>query len=156
MYVPPPKVCYPPTRVVGPPKGPCCSPQSKGFNGAAYKESECNPIAYYLKQGASRRVSKAFDFTPMGGQSDFVHPPRTYASCGPSVRADELVRNQENHPPEKHSHSLLRAGREAFGTQLGIKYTVVYASRAVQFHPDGGQSDFAWLSARTPHGVYVW
>ena len=32
----------------------------------------------------------------------------------------------------------------------------VYASRAVQFHPHGGQSDFVWLSARTPHGVYVW
>jgi len=33
-----------------------------------------------------------------------------------------------------------------------------YASRAVQFHPDGGQFDSVWLSARTmhPHGVYVW
>ena len=31
-----------------------------------------------------------------------------------------------------------------------------YASRAVQFHPHGGQSDFFWLSARTPHGAYVW
>ena len=33
-----------------------------------------------------------------------------------------------------------------------------YASRAVQFHPHGGQSDFAWLSARTPHvgPQYVW
>ena len=28
----------------------------------------------------------------------------------------------------------------------------VYASRAVQCHPHGGQSDFAWLPARTPHG----
>ena len=27
-----------------------------------------------------------------------------------------------------------------------------YASRAVQSHPDGGQSNFVWLSARTPHG----
>jgi len=31
-----------------------------------------------------------------------------------------------------------------------------YASRAVQLHPHGGQSDFVWLSARTPHGAYVW
>ena len=31
-----------------------------------------------------------------------------------------------------------------------------YASRAVQFHPHGGQFDFVWLSARTPHGAYVW
>ena len=31
-----------------------------------------------------------------------------------------------------------------------------YASTAVQFHPHGGQFDFVWLSARTPHGAYVW
>ena len=31
-----------------------------------------------------------------------------------------------------------------------------YAPRAVQFHPHGGQSDSVWLSARTPHGAYVW
>ena len=35
----------------------------------------------------------------------------------------------------------------------------LYVSRAVQFHPHvGGQSDFVWLSARTPHvgPQYVW
>ena len=34
----------------------------------------------------------------------------------------------------------------------------MYASRAVQFHPHGGQSDFVWPPARTPHGgaSYVW
>ena len=34
----------------------------------------------------------------------------------------------------------------------------VYQARAVQFHPRGGQSDFVWLPARTPHGCasYVW
>ena len=34
----------------------------------------------------------------------------------------------------------------------------LYASRAVQFHPRGGQFDFVWLSARTPHvgPQYVW
>ena len=33
-----------------------------------------------------------------------------------------------------------------------------YASRAVQFHSDGGQSDFSWLPARTSHGgaSYMW
>ena len=33
-----------------------------------------------------------------------------------------------------------------------------YASRAVQFHPHGGQPDFVWLPARTPHvgPQYVW
>ena len=30
-----------------------------------------------------------------------------------------------------------------------------YASQAVQLHPDGGQFDFVWLSARTPHEAYV-
>ena len=31
-----------------------------------------------------------------------------------------------------------------------------YASRAVQFHPNGGQFDFVRPSPRTPHGAYVW
>ena len=31
-----------------------------------------------------------------------------------------------------------------------------YVSRAVQLHPHGGQPDFVWLPARTPHGAYVW
>ena len=33
-----------------------------------------------------------------------------------------------------------------------------HASRAVQSHPHGGQLDFLWLSARTPHGcaLCVW
>ena len=45
------------------------------------------------------------------------------------------------------------------GAQVGTIVSNVlsgYASRAVQFHPHGGQSDFVWLSARTPHGAYVW
>jgi len=33
--------------------------------------------------------------------------------------------------------------------------TVAGGVRGVQFHPHGGQSDFVWLSARTPHGAYV-
>ena len=33
-----------------------------------------------------------------------------------------------------------------------------YASRAVRHHPNGGQFDFVWLPAHTPHGgaSYVW
>ena len=38
----------------------------------------------------------------------------------------------------------------------GKERSMKYASRAVQFHPHGGQSDFVWLSARTPHGAYGW
>ena len=34
----------------------------------------------------------------------------------------------------------------------------LYATRAVQLHRHGGQSDFAWPTARAPHGgaSYVW
>ena len=31
---------------------------------------------------------------------------------------------------------------------------LVYASRAIQSHPDGGQFDFVWLSARTMHAPW--
>ena len=41
-------------------------------------------------------------------------------------------------------------------TQLAPWHGHMYASRAVQFHPHGGQFYFVWLSARTPHGAYVW
>ena len=34
---------------------------------------------------------------------------------------------------------------------VGLKY----ASRAVQFHPHGGQSDFVWPPARTPHAGWA-
>ena len=39
-----------------------------------------------------------------------------------------------------------------------FNHIATYESRAVQFHPHGGQSDFVWLPARTPHGgaSYVW
>ena len=32
---------------------------------------------------------------------------------------------------------------------------LVYAPWAVHFHPNGGQFDFVWLSARTLHGAYA-
>ena len=43
-------------------------------------------------------------------------------------------------------------------THVGMVYVHKYVSWAVQFHPHGGQSDFVWPSARTPHGIalYVW
>ena len=44
---------------------------------------------------------------------------------------------------------------EATITEKAVR--IVYASRAVQFHPDGGQFDFARSPARTthPHGAYM-
>ena len=46
---------------------------------------------------------------------------------------------------------------DIFSTSL-ICWEMWYAPRAAQPHPDGGQSDFVWLSARTmhPHGAHVW
>ena len=47
-----------------------------------------------------------------------------------------------------------RLKRESFMAEYGgIR---AWYLRAVQFHPHGGQFDFVWLSARTPHGAYVW
>ena len=40
--------------------------------------------------------------------------------------------------------------RSRFGSRQAL-YAHMYASRALQFHPHGGQSDFVWLLARTPH-----
>jgi len=49
---------------------------------------------------------------------------------------------------------------EAMTKQVFSEHSDVwaYASRDVQFHPHGGQSDFVWLPARTHHGgaSYVW
>ena len=53
-----------------------------------------------------------------------------------------------------------KAGCMEYNTYItkGDGAAVTYVSRAVQFHPHGGQSDFVWLSAHTPHGgaSYVW
>ena len=43
-----------------------------------------------------------------------------------------------------------------FSTLGALAHARHTQAEAVQFHPHGGQSDFVWLSARTPHGVYVW
>ena len=54
-------------------------------------------------------------------------------------------------PPRRVAAHHVRA----FGVRVDGFQDVVpqqrYASCAVQFHPDGGQFDFVWLPARTPH-----
>jgi len=59
--------------------------------------------------------------------------------------------------------ALSIVGRHAPATPLfvylawqAVHDPCVTAARAVQSHPHGGQFDFVWLSARTPHGAYVW
>ena len=79
-----------------------------------------------------------------------------HAASGPSHLAHRA--------PPLHSHARragVRGGACFKGTRIRSSGSsrpppARYASRAVQFHPHGGQSDFAWLSARTPHGAYVW
>ena len=46
------------------------------------------------------------------------------------------------------------ASKDTFTPCAGI--VVSYVSRAVQFHPHGGQFDFVWIPARTHHEAYVW
>ena len=53
-------------------------------------------------------------------------------------------------------HVMKRADVHEAVFHIDTQAANVYASRAVQFHPHGGQFDFVWISARTPHGAYVW
>ena len=55
-------------------------------------------------------------------------------------------------PFSSHRHVRLDVAGAARRQQSGT------SSRAVQFHPHGGQFDFVWLSARTPHvgPQYAW
>ena len=59
---------------------------------------------------------------------------------------------RENHLTDNEHYSELNPSNAPSWTARCHRY----ASRAVQFNPHGGQSDFVWLSARTPHGAYVW
>jgi len=69
-----------------------------------------------------------------------------------------LFKNLSDHAKSLAPETLLIPGTDGclVGGESGLGSYPVYASRAVQFHPHGGQSDFVWLSARTPHGAYVW
>ena len=77
--------------------------------------------------------------TPMGVELNGSQVRRRVEHVRPSP-ADQL-REHDRVPRPAADSGLLR-----------------YASRAVQFHPDGGQVDFVWLPARTmhPHGAHVW
>ena len=53
----------------------------------------------------------------------------------------------------------LRATQSQLAPIIGeLELSIMYASRAAKFHPDGGQFDSVWLPARAPHGgaSYVW
>ena len=87
----------------------------------------------YGSTRARNRTSRST--SPRGGQFDFVwlsvRTPHGGRVCG---QPNEI---KKNIPTRK------------------ILPLVFGSTRAVQFHPDGGQFDFARSSTRTPHGAYV-
>ena len=82
--------------------------------------------------------------------------PARHSTCSPS-RADmhTVSTHSPRLPYECCAHASSLCNRRRAGTRTRTAATATYVSRAVQFHPDGGQSDFARPSARTPHGAYV-
>ena len=74
---------------------------------------------------------------------------KTLASC-------VMVGLQRKDDAAARSRTLKTSEPLVFENNFPSQVNRVYVSRAVQFHPDGGRSDFVWLPARTPHGAYVW
>ena len=90
-----------------------------------------------------------------GGQFKSVNRPLTctYAPCGPSVRAGELAKSRKIHEITKNTRNHEKL---SLPFPVGVQAAEVdpifcpaqvsaeewaYASRAVQFHPHGGQFD---------------
>ena len=96
---------------------------------------------------------------PNGGQLDFVWLP---ARTPHRAHVWWAKRNQEKYPPEKYYRSCARAGcRKRVSTWvrwrgLGSNRTACTRREPFNSTHDGGQFDFVWLPARTPHGAYVW
>jgi len=86
-----------------------------------------------------------FFLISLGGQAPHVRPMWALNTCG---EPNEI----ESTAPHGSLYGIFQAGRAR------REPATWHASRAVQFHPHGGQSDFVWLSARTPHvgPQYVW
>ena len=87
------------------------------------------------------------------------------ARCGPcyvpcTTTVGKFVRRDASIADSRYDVSLLAMVALVYQSQFAraqdVEDSLVgYPSRAVQFHPHGGQSDFAISSARTPHGAYV-
>ena len=98
-----------------------------------------------------------FNSTPTGVNPITSGPPHVqctpmgvHRTCG---EPDEIKKNT---PPTKRyrCHSCPGVFKPGHGHRAACRVRHVYASRAVQFHPHGGQFDFVWLPARAmhPHG----
>ena len=60
------------------------------------------------------------------------------------------------HDPTWFSCRAGSAPRSAALTLAGDASVFSLQREPFNFTPHGGQFDFVWLSARTPHGAYVW
>ena len=109
------------------------------FLNTAYRKTPGTHGAAWRNQGSSA----------LGGTSD-ITIAEVIAELNPKAR---LILSLRNPIDRLWSDFFYFAHRPNHERELPL-----YASRAVQFHPHGGQSDFAWLPARTPHvgPQYVW
>ena len=88
---------------------------------------------------------------PGGGQFDFVwFPARTPHGGASYARVVGLTKSRKTPPTRILTLPLFPVNRTCVDQLLMKLKGQRYASLAVQFHPDGGQFDFARSSARTP------
>ena len=92
----------------------------------------------HVKRGTSTQMAQITSYRRTGSPLSGSNEP-------PQPKPPAARRSQRGCP--------LALGRVA---TAGLTGAAPYAAPAVQFHPHGGQSDFVWLPARTPHGAYVW
>ena len=119
----------------------------------------CEQIRRLARPARAERQGRRhgpFKYPPNGGSIQFRVAPRTYAPCGPSVRVLSLAKSGEI--PTRKICRLSFCKQVTAVIFSASQGQLMYALRAVQFHPHGGQPDSAWLPARTPHGdaSYVW
>ena len=99
-----------------------------------------------------RAVSRSIS-PPVG--VNLISSGSPHGRCTPMGRTcgepDEIKKNT-------HPEYVTALSREQDPQAISSNTYSQYASRAVQFHPHGVQSDFVWLPARTPHvgPQYVW
>ena len=79
-------------------------------------------------------------------------PEMAFHAAGVTLANGTTVPGDADHPWPTSVQQWFRRGYYAAVSQTDVRD----ASPAVQFHPNGCQFDFVWLSARTLNGAYVW
>ena len=124
---------------------------STGGNSAARRDSDDSYHYHYqLQRPAAGYASRAVQFHPDGGQFDSVLLSARTMHLPWGVRVVGLKKSRTI--PTRNILPLFCVSRPAGEAGARLDTAPEYASRAVQFHPHGGQPDLVWLSARTPHG----